>query len=91
MIPASDQLMEDLYTFVNKAKDEPTRLELSRIALLAVQYRANQLKQQRTQRAIERVAAERRALKDSTGASRDMSSARDDDPLGVPSRPLHAR
>lgn len=91
MIPMSDQMVESVYDIVNRQDGEIDRVEVARAARLAAEYRALQLKQKRTQRAIERVAAERRALKDSTGESRDMSSARDDDPLGVPSHPLHAR
>jgi hypothetical protein len=62
MMPASDQLLEDIYSFINKVKDEPTRLELTRVALLAVQYRANQLRQKRLARAAEQRKAERQAL-----------------------------
>jgi hypothetical protein len=71
MIPTADALIEDVYDFVFKRCPEAHRIDVARAALLAAQYRAQMLAQKRTQRAIERVAAERRALKDSTGASRD--------------------
>jgi hypothetical protein len=72
MMPMSDTLVESVYDIVNKQDGETDRAAVARAAHLAAQYRAQQLKQQHTQRAIERVAAERRALKESTGASRDM-------------------
>lgn len=62
LMPQSDRLLEDVYNFVNKVKDEPTRVELTRCALLAVQYRANLIKQKQLQRAIDKRKAERAAL-----------------------------
>lgn len=73
--PASDRLLEDIYDLINRQHGEPMRLEVARTALLAAEYRANKLKQQRLQAAIDRRAAERRELKASTGAGLVSSSA----------------
>jgi hypothetical protein len=91
IMPQSDRLLEDVYSFINKVKDEPTRLELTRVALLAVQYRANQIKQKRLARAAEQRKAERIAL--SSGASRDQQqrAGGDDRPAGAVAPGQHAR
>jgi len=70
MLQAADRLLEDVYDFIYKTP-ERDRTEVARIALLAAQHRAEQLKQQRLRRAAERLAEERRQLR---------SSARADEP-----------
>lgn len=52
MMPQSDQLLESVYDVVNKQDGERMRCEVARIALLAAQFRAQQLHQQRMAKAI---------------------------------------
>lgn len=53
-MPQSDRLVEDIYSLVNKQSGEKARAEVARIALLAGQYRAQQLQRKRMAAAIER-------------------------------------
>ncbi len=69
MMPQSDQLLEDVYDLINRQDGERNRIECARIALLAAQFRAQQLRQKAMRRAIDKHAAERRALKASTRES----------------------
>lgn len=71
-MPKSDQMWETAYDKWYKCHDDDKE-EVARIALLAVEHRLQQLQQKRMRRAIERRAAERRTLKNPTGASRDQS------------------
>lgn len=74
MMPASDRYVEDLYNLVNRQDGETMRLEVARIALLAAQHRANQLKQQRTAKAID--------ARKITGLGRDTQQRAADVPSG---------
>lgn len=67
MLPEADQYLEDIYKLCWRQGDEKTRCEVARIALLAAQYRANQLQQPRKARAIARRKAARAELKAQTG------------------------
>ncbi len=67
MIPTADALIEDLYDFMFKACPEQHRVDVARTALLAAQYRAQQLARKRTAKAIERVMVERATLRASGG------------------------
>lgn len=66
MMPASDEYSERTYDLINGYKDEPVRLELWRSAFLVVQYKAQQMERKRMQRAIDKRAAERKALRRDT-------------------------
>lgn len=63
MLAQSDQLLEDIFDLINTKKDERERADLARIGKLAIEYRMQQNTRRRTQAAIERHAAERRALR----------------------------
>ena len=72
MMPQSDKLIESVYDIINRQDGEHNRIEVARIALLAAEYRANQLARQRMARAIERRSAARRELRASSGDGRDQ-------------------
>ena len=66
MMPQSDQLLESVYDLINGQDGERNRAECARIALLAAQFRAAQLRQKAMQRAIAKQQAERASLRAST-------------------------
>lgn len=75
MIPMSDTLLESVYDLVNRQDGEVARAECARIALLAAQHRAQQLRHQRAQRAIEQRTEERKALKAANAADQQQRAA----------------
>ena len=70
MMPQSDAMVEQLYNLVNKQDGERMRLEVARVALLAAEYRAQQLKRQRMAKAIDHVQAGRKASTRASGSDR---------------------
>jgi len=67
MLAIEDENMEVAYDIYNRQRTTHDRREVSRAIRLAAEYRVAQLARQRTAKAIARVAAERKALKNSTG------------------------
>lgn len=61
-LPELDQYLEDIFTMAHKAPESDST-DAARIAKLAFEYRLNQKKQQRLRRAAERLAEERRQLR----------------------------
>lgn len=71
MLPEADQYAETYFDTMNKQTSAHARTRVARAGALAAQYTAQQIERERTRRAIERVAEERRALKALSGESHD--------------------
>jgi hypothetical protein len=80
MIPQSDQLIESVYDLINAQPGEYVREQVARTALLAAEYRAQQLARARMQAANDKRMAARAALK--TASTRDGGEHRSDYPAG---------
>ena len=74
MIPKADALVEQVYDTIFQVCPPEDREAVARICLLAAQYRIQQLARQRTQRAIDRVAAERKASTRASGNDRSAGA-----------------
>lgn len=77
MMAERDKLLEDIYTLIQRTDREDDAADAARIGLLAVQFRLNQRKRQRMERAIAKQRAERAQLRASI-----RQPACDDIPVG---------